>query len=214
MIKKYWKYGIIAIALILLIIFWSRSCSTYDELSILRGKYEKQREINVELQELRDEAIEAKEVEIAELRGMVDSANTVIARHEEGIETREARLRALRFRERELSEDVETLETITEQRDNFKLQRDELEEKFNLAQDVILEKDGIIVNLEEQNLLQAQISDDWKAKYNGEVELNKAMKSLLDYHEKKIKGLKFRSSLKSVLTVAAVAGATYFALKK
>jgi len=214
MIKKYWKYGVVAIVLILFVVMWSRSCKTYDKLSILKGKYEQQLEINKDLQKSRDKAIEAKKVEIEELRGMVDSANTVIARHEEGIETRNARLRALRFRERELSAEVENLESVKEQRDNFKLQRDELEEKFNLAQSVITEKDGVIVNLEQQYSLQVEISDDWQAKYLGEVELNKTMKDLVKYHEKKIDGLRFRSKLKNIITLAAVGGAAYFALKK
>lgn len=214
MIKKYWKYGVFALSLILLIVVWSKSCNTYDKLSILKGKYEQQLAINEDLQKQKDRAIEEKQVEIEELKGMVDSANTVIARHEEGIETREARLRALRFKERKLTAEVETLETVKAQRDNFKLQRDELERKFSLAQNIIAEKDGIIANLEQQYSLQVGISEDWKAKYLGEVELNKSMKDLLKFHESKIKGLKFRSSLKSVVAVAALAGATYFALKK
>jgi len=214
MIQKYWKYGVFALALIVIFSMWIRSCDITDKFSLLKGKYEQQVDINKDLQKERDKAIEAKETEISELRGMVDSANTVIARHEESISNREARLRSLRFRERELTEKVETLDTVIEQRDNFRLQRDELDEKFTLAQEVIGKKDEIISNLENQYELQVEISEDWKAKYLGEVELNKSMKNLVKFHEAKLKGLRFRSSLKSVVTVAAVAGATYLALKK
>jgi len=210
---KYLKYGALGVLILALAFFVLRSCVVYDNLSVMKGKYEKLSEMKEQEKKEADERIAASSAKIGELEEKIAAHEVAAAEREKRISRRNVRIASLKKEETRLKGEVTTLETITAQRDNFKLQRDELEQKFTLAEQQLAEKDGIITNWELKYGEQVKITNEWIAKYMAEEELNQSLKGLVKLQERKVKSLKLTSRIQSVVNAAAGAALVYLALK-
>lgn len=196
-VNKWLLIGFIVVSA-LFFVQTNRSCKAYDELSVMKGKYEEQLVVTATVRKESDERIEALEKLKSEMDGMIDSYNTVIANKDEEIAKRDTRLVNLNEQLKNASSDTERVVILTEQ---VHL----LTEKFHLAQEQLGEKDKIIFSLDQKYQTQIKISDELRLQLQSQIELTSSSRQLIDSLESQIVHLRRTSGLKTYLGLGLIA---------
>jgi len=147
--KKYLKIAVIALA-ILAIFLIAKSCKLSPKINKLQGEIalrdtliEEGDKALSEVGRALEQASKSHEKRLAELNGLIDSSNTVIARLEEEGHHKTERIE-------ELEETFPQLSTAEEKIEYWKTWGTEWKEQFQLCSQVVVEKDKIIFSLTEK----------------------------------------------------------------
>lgn len=202
------KWAVLAAVIIPALIFLQRSCSLYDEVSVLKGKHEA-------LQAAYADADAKAKATIAGMTAEIEARDKAIAELNHGVVVIEGKIEVKDEKIRELEEEFAQLgENSGAKIVNLQAQVVAWKEKFTLAESIIADKDGIIFNLTAKYDSQVKISAEWEASYHRQVELNTACLERIKVMEGEWKGLRFGSKLKTYAIAAAAGWIVYSMVRK
>ena len=202
---KWLAFGMVGI---LAIVFLMRSCSLYDEVSVLKGKHEALQIAYADLDMTMKADLEAYKADIATRDEAIAEASRTIVEVQDKIKDKDAKILNLEEEFTQLGENKDAKIV------NLQVQVSIWKEKFTLAEWVIAEKDNIIFDLTAKYDTQVKISVGWESAYNRQVELHQIALERIKVMEKEWKGVRFGSKVKTYVIAAAGAALVYSLIRK
>ena len=197
------------LVLLALIIVGYRSCNPYDKKSILKGKYD------ALSQEYETQKNNSK-AQISSLRNIIAQKDEKIRNITAHIVEKEGEISTLHAQTDELEEayakvdkSAQDVNSLNQRVVNLETQVTIWKQKFTISEGIIADKNKIIFNLNEKYESQVTISFNWETLYNNEVKLHALCKQRLTLADKKLKGLRFGSTIKNGLVIGLAVGVIY-----
>jgi chromosome segregation ATPase len=194
------------VGLALLLVVSVQSCR---DNKVLGKRYE---ELKAEYAALREAAVDAE----GRLNAIITQQEKAIAELDASIADRNKTIQGLEKRlsgVAGITDELEAARATLTDKDAIIANLDEQvsawKVKFNLAQDIIKEKDEVIRSLSLKYDSQVVISESWKAKYQQELSLRLAAERVMETADRQIASLKRAGKVKNILIATAVAGAIY-----
>lgn len=204
-LPKGWQ-GYAAAILAVAALLWAgvRAWDLGSKLTVLKDKYES-------LSQMADAQFKASATIIATQTGEIRKLQDLNAKLGLDVEKKKSTIADLGKKLADLEASYPDLTEPAAQIANLKAQIVQWKDRFTLAESVIADKDAIISNLRAQFIAQVVITDEWKARYEGEHAARLACDKALRAANTKIRVLQFKGNVKTI--AVAVAGG-YIAYKE
>lgn len=206
-IKKYLPL-IIGVAVLLGgLLLTARACKITDPYSKLKGAYEEARKVAEADHALQLKAIEAAQKVIADKDKAIADSTKEIGYLTNSIGQKNADLLNLEQTLTQAKTDAERVPILTSMVETWR-------GKYAALEGVVAEKDTQLAAWGAKFAAQVTIGDSWKAQYEAEHRLRLSGETLLGKLETKYRVLKFTSSVKSMVVIAAAGFIGYTLIKK
>jgi len=196
--KKYLISSCVILA-ILLAFSWHRSCQESSKEAYWRGQFD------ILEQRIENERVESLKI-IESLEGDITKKDKDIVRLREDVKTIETKIiekskevNKLKVTYRDLKNDTERIDNLTQQVVHWK-------EMFTISEQKCSRLGDIIFSLTEKYNTQLEITQKYITLYNNECKISRVLTMRLDICTKRAKGFKFGSTIKNgiVLTLAGI----------